>query len=387
MPSFPVANFIHRAKAGLLLAGFVVLLFVHSAVPVHGAGADSASERYIVREAMDLIGRHALYPLPSLSVVNREQLRGGVRGLDEYSDYLSREEYQGLLESTTADYFGVEMEIRRKGRSIVLFPFEGGVAEKHGILTGDELIAVDGMPVDDASVFFVGSMIRGAEGATVKLAIRSGMEPVRTLHLRRQQAHYESVRGATASSTPYIRLTRFMDDTDQALSRRLSRIEGNAKAVVIDLRGNQGGSLSAAEKCAALFLNQGDVVYRLRTKSGTKSIAAEKPAVFSNSLVLLQDENTASAAEVFIAALTANRKALSAGRKTYGKGLAQRFLPLSDGSALFLTYGELLPPDNRAFNGIGLDPTVSLPQGYLDADFAQDTSLRVLLYRVQQTTH
>ena len=387
MPSLPVAIFCHRARVGSLIAGLVVLLLVHSAALVHGAGTDSGSERDSVREAMDLIGRHALFPLPPMSIRNGEELRSYVRGLDGYSDYLSREEYKGLLESATADYFGVEMEIRRKGRSIVLFPFEGGVAEKNGIRTEDELVAVDGMPVDDASVFFVGSMIRGAEGATVKLAVRSGSEPVRTLHLRRQQAHYESVRGATASSTPYIRLTRFMDDTDQSLSRRLGRIEGNAMAVVIDLRGNQGGSLLAAQRCAALFLNQGEVVYRLRTNSGAKSIVAEKPAAYTNRLVLLQDENTASAAEVFIAALTANRRALSAGRKTYGKGLAQRFLPLSDGSALFLTYGELLTPDNHTFNGRGLDPTVSLPQGYLDADFAQDTSLRVLLYRVQQTAH
>ena len=369
------------------MAGLIVLLLVHSKVLVHGASIYSGSEKGIVSEAMELIGRHALFPLPSMSAINREQLRVYVRSLDEYSDYLSREEYQGLLESTTADYFGVEMEIRRKGRSIVLFPFEGGVAEKNGIRPGDELIEVDGMPVDDASVFFVGSMIRGTEGEKVRLAIRSETEPVRTLHLRRQQAYYESVRGATASNTPYIRLTRFMDDTDQSLARRLSRIGGNANALVIDLRGNQGGNLLAAQRCAALFLNQGEVVYRLRTTGGTKSIVAEKPAAYTSRLVLLQDENTASAAEVFIAALTVNRRALSAGRKTYGKGLAQRFLPLSDGSALFLTYGELLTPDNHAFNGRGLDPTVSLPQGYLDADFAQDTTLRVLLYRVQQTTH
>lgn len=369
------------------MAGLIVLLLVHSKVLVHGAVTDSGSDEGIVSEAMELIRRHALFPLPALTAINREQLRVYVRGLDEYSDYLSREEYQGLLESTTADYFGVEMEIRRKGRSIVLFPFEGGVAEKNGIRAEDELISVDGMPVDDASVFFVGSMIRGAEGATVKLAIRSGTEPVRTLHLRRQQVYYESVRGATAPNTPYIRLTRFMDDTDKSLSRRLSRIEGNTTTLVIDLRGNQGGSLSAAQRCAALFLNQGEVVYRLRTTGGTKSIMADKPAAYTSRLVLLQDENTASAAEVFIAALTANRRALSAGRKTYGKGLAQRFQPLSDGSALFLTYGELLTPDNYAFNGRGLDPTVSLPQGYLDADFTQDVTLRVLLYRVQQTTH
>jgi len=387
MPLLLVANFSHRARVGSLVAGFVALLLVHSAVPVHGAGTDSASENGIVREAMELIGRHALFPRPAMSIRNREQLRGYVRDLDEYSDYLSREEYQGLLESTTADYFGVEMEIRRKGRSIVLFPFEGGVAEKNGIRPGDKLIAVDGMPVDDASVFFVGSMIRGAEGATVKLAIRSETEPVRTLHLRRQQAHYESVRGETASNAHYIRLTRFMDDTDELLSRQLRHIHGNPDTIVIDLRGNQGGSLSTAQRCAALFLNQGEVMYRLRTKSGTKSIATEKPAAFSNSLVLLQDENTASAAEVFIAALTANRRALSAGRKTYGKGLAQRFLPMSDGSALFLTYGELLSPDNHAFNGRGLEPAILLPQAYLDADFTQDATLRVLLYRVQQTTH
>ena len=353
----------------------LALLLILPATPACGTDGLAEREREHVSEAVQLIRTYALDPPQSTRGMVDELLRAYARSLDPYSDYLTSREYAAFLESTSADYFGVEMDIEKKGGRIYLFPFQGGIAEKSGIRSGDELIAVNGAPVFGQSVFVVGSQIRGAEGVTVQLIIRSGQGIPRVLTLRRQSTGYVSVRSKIMDQAHYIQVTRFAGNTKEQLEKVLESGEDNGLPLVIDLRGNQGGSLRVARQCADLFLGQGAVLFKMRYRDEVRDILAEQPETIAARIVLIQDHRTASAAEAFIAALRGNKRSLSVGRVTYGKGLTQRFLPLSDGSAMLVTYAEILTPDGTAFHNQGMEPDLALPETWVDRDFSQQTSL------------
>jgi carboxyl-terminal processing protease len=140
----------------------------------------------------------------------------------------------------------------------------------------------------------------------------------------------------------------------------MSEVSG-AQTMVIDLRGNPGGSLHAAIDSAALFLEQNRKIVGIKTHGGIKEYRSESPQTYiAPPLYLWQDEQTASAAEVFIAALTEHQRAVSIGRKTFGKGKVQEIITLADGSALYLTIGEMQTPNGVFYHERGLEPTYPL---------------------------
>ncbi|MDD2465149.1 MAG: S41 family peptidase [Desulfobulbus sp.] len=340
----------------------------------------------LLNEAVAQIRTHALNLPASPRRIGDDILRAYTRSLDPYSDYLTTREYAAFLESTSSDYFGVQMDLQEKNGMLRLYPFKGGMAEKSGIRAGDELLAVNGAPVYGQSIYVVGSQIRGEEGTSLQLTLRTGQALARSLSLRRSMAHYQSVLWHPGPGAHLIEITRFTRDTAEQLRRILVQIHGD-KLVLLDLRGNQGGSLIDARTCADFFVEQGRVLFRLRDREGERVITAEQPALLHNSVVVLQDGATASAAEAFILALRAGRRGTSAGETSYGKGLAQRFLPLADGSALRLTYAEILAPDRSSYHGRGLNPERILPRQLVEADLTNSKEMKSLLKFLQVTAN
>jgi len=335
----------------LVVAGILLLLPAPPCIRAAGLSEETLST---ISEAAGLIRENALMPPRSERAMAEDILRAYSHFFDPYGDYLTRREMQAFMASGTADYFGVEMEITRRQGRILLFPFPGGMAERHGIRAGDELIAVDGSPVGDQSVFVIGAAIRGRADTTVHLTVRRQGGVPRIFSLRREATRYSPVHLRSFARADYVRISRFTRDTAGELLALLGQTGDHLTPLIIDLRQNQGGNLRAARQCADLFLVPGRIMLQMRTRAGTGKISARLPRETDRRVILLQDHVTASAAEVFIAALVENGRAVSVGETSYGKGLAQRFFPLADGSALRLTFAELLTPEGRRFNGKGL---------------------------------
>ncbi len=359
----------HSCRNGYIIhardfCGVVSLLFIFLVsffpLKLKAESALSKSELSRIGEAMKSIRDDFLMPTKSAKEITDDMLRFYIRSIDDYGDYLTGREYRAFLESNNSDYFGVEMDIERKKGRIYLYPFKGGLAENLGLRTGDELIAVNGAPVYGQSVFLVGSKIRGAKDVTVQLTIRRGEGIPRIFSLRRKRTNYLSVRYLSFADADFIQITRFVENSDRQLKTILSGITDQAKTLVIDLRGNQGGNLQAARQCADYFLPFGAILFHLQTRRNSRDITATLPEISRNPVIVIQDRITASAAEVFIAALVENGRALSVGEKSYGKGLAQRFIPLVDGSALRLTFAEILTPEKHRYQGKGLLPDVPM---------------------------
>ena len=363
--------------------GLAFLLTWWGTPVIAGETALSQDQLALIGEAVAQIRAHALHVPASPRRIGDDILRAYTRSLDPYSDYLSPPEYTAFLASTSSDYFGVQMDLQEKEGRLLLFPFKGGLAAKSGIRAGDELLAVNGAPVYGKSLYVVGSLIRGEEGATVQLMLRTGKALGRSLSIRRSRAHYQSVLRRSMPGAHLIEITRFTQDTSAQLGVILDQIEGDGLPLVVDLRGNQGGSLLDARRCADFFVEKGRILFRLRDREGERAILAEQPMSVTLPVVVLQDGATASAAEAFILALRANPQSLSAGGRSYGKGLAQRFLPLADGSALRLTYAEILGEDGSAYHGRGLQPERNLPGPLLESDFKSNKEVEVLLNFLQ----
>lgn len=361
-----------------VLLGVLLLLFSLARAGQTESGL-AANELQLINEAVVFMRTHSLIPPRSTGRMTEEIIRAYAHVIDDYTDYLTREEYAGFRESANSDYFGVEMDLQKREDHISLFPFKGGQAEQKGIRAGDELLAVNGAPVFGKSVFLIGTLIRGAEGTTVQLTTRSGSGIPRVVTLRRERTRFKPVTRVAAGDVPLIEISRFADNTAAVLKEILAGIAGEPGKIIIDLRRNQGGNLQEAILAADLFVEPGTVLLKLRSRTGTREIVAEAPALTAAEVVLIQDRTTASAAEAFIAALTRNHRAVSVGEKSFGKGLAQRFLELSDGSALVLTYAEILGPDGATINEKGLEPDIVLPPELVQEEFRSNESMHKLL--------
>lgn len=370
-------------KSALFAAIGLTVILGCSALSMATEAGLPAEQLELLTDAIARIRSHALDVPASSRKMTEDILRAYTRSLDPYSDYLTAFEYAAFQESTSSDYFGVQMDLQFQDGRVLLFPFRGGLAEKSGIRAGDELLAVNGVTVYGKSLYVVGSTIRGEEGSTVQLTLRTGQALARSLSLRRTRAHYQSVHWHRGRSAHLVQITRFTQDTADQLVLILRQIHGDGRFLVLDLRGNQGGSLIDARRCADFFVEKATILFRLRDRDGIRAIAAEEPALISNPMVVLQDGATASAAEAFILALTTNGRARSAGVSSYGKGLAQRFLPLADGSALRLTYAEIVAPDGTSYHGHGLPPDQKLSRPLMEADLTKIEMMKSLLDRLQ----
>jgi C-terminal processing protease CtpA/Prc len=180
---------------------------------------------------------------------------------------------------------------------------------------------------------------------------------------------------------PLIRLLTFTRDTAPALQEALRRF-AEAPALILDLRGNPGGSLYSAIDAAKLFVPSGQKIVGIQTRDNLEVYHKELATThLTVPLYLWQDEQTASAAEVFIAALVQNKRAVSIGKKTFGKGTVQDIIELTDGSALYLTTGVLQTPDGTLYHDKGLAPTYPLE---MSAARSEDYLAKVTALRLQK---
>lgn len=320
--------------------------------------ADESMRLYF--EAITMLRKNAVQPFTSREIMQKT-LKAYLQRIDPFSDYLLPEEYSQYKLSQQSHYAGVGMEIEKdRAGHIVCTPYPESPAAQAGIEAGDILEAVDGLSVAGQSVLTIGARIRGQQGTEVRLTILKKGGIPKTIHLIRAPLQTKSVFVEQRGSLPILQIRSFTHQTLRELKEAWGKFQ-NPSAVIIDLRGNPGGSLYSAIDAAMLFLEPGKKIVSIKTQAGLKEYQSELSSPLRTvPLYLWQDEQTASAAEVFIAALTQNQRAVSIGKKTFGKGTVQQIMELSDGSALYFTTGYLQTPDDTSYHEQGLEPVYPL---------------------------
>jgi carboxyl-terminal processing protease len=276
---------------------------------------------------------------------------------DPYSDFLTREEYAKFMEASRGERAGIGLDIeKRRNGDIICYPVPNGPAARAGIKPGEQLLSLDGVATRGKSLPAIVAMAAGKQGVSIVAELENSNGDRRQVSITRAKFSAQAVSEYTLRSRPIIRLASFTPNTRQELGYLVSK-QRKHDPIIIDLRGCGGGDFYAAVDSAMIFLPKGDEIVSVSGRSGTQGYSAtilhEPPA---QRIFLWQDEFTASAAEIFIAALTDNDRGISVGTTTAGKGTRQDIIKLQDGAALVLTTGTLLTPRGIRFDGSGLKP-------------------------------
>ena len=293
-------------------------------------------------------------------------IRGMMDGLPEAAaSYLTPEqapEAQERLErSLEGSYLGIGARVVPQGGLIILFPFDDSPAEKAGIEPGDVLLAVEGVPVGDATPSEVGDRIRGEAGTKVTLTLerQSESQPL-DLEVFRGDVQLPTIaRQLIPGGIGYLRVYRFRDNTGQQVFEALEQLKQfEMLALILDLRINSGGSADAAAEVAAHFLPPGEVFRLVEGRDGVRSehrFPEEDSQLSLEDLeiAVLVDEQTIGEAEAVAAALQEAGRAKVIGVPTFGDGSGYDFVELSDGSALYLPTTRWFTPGG---NWVGDEP-------------------------------
>ena len=313
--------------------------------------------------------------------VNRDSLSGaGIQGMAEYLDphtvYLEPEKVSYSQAEFDGNFDGIGIEFDVVNDSLlVVTPLSGGPSAAVGIASGDRIISIDAVSSVGITQQEVLGKLRGKQGTTVRLKIfRPLSGKILDFTVTRGKISTSSIDAAFMLDhrTGYIRLSRFIATTAIEFRRSLALLKQQGMArLVIDLRGNPGGFLEQAVEVADEFLTKGQlIVYTKSRKGGTENeryIAKSGDGYEHGEVIVLIDKGSASASEILAGALQDNKRAVVVGELSFGKGLVQRQLPFSDGSALRLTVSRYYTPSGRQIQRVYRKGVAGREHYYKDA--------------------
>lgn len=292
-------------------------------------------------------------------------IKGYVEGLkDEYTEYLTKDEYDELMVSVNGNYvgIGIYMTQDRYENIVVLLPIEGSPAAEAGLKTGDIITKVNGEECVGKDLSTISNKIKGEEGTTVELEILRENETF-TKTIERKTVQVNPMKSEILENNiGYIKLMGFDENCHKEFEEKVDALVAKgAKSLIIDLRDNGGGIVDEATEITELFLPKDKTIMIEKTKKeGEQITKSEKDAKYSMKVVILANENSASASEIFVGAMKDNGAAKIVGTKTYGKGVMQELVPLKSGGALKVTIEEFKTPNGDTINKKGIEPDVEV---------------------------
>ncbi len=306
-------------------------------------------------------------------------IKGYVEGVgDDYTEYLSKDEYEELIVNVTGDFVGIGVYIYKDqdGNLIVLAPMENSPSEEAGIEAGDRILAIDGENCNEMDINVASSKIKGEAGSTVELEIQRGTETLKKTVTRRTVEISDSASKILDGNIGYIVLSTFDTDCSKKIKKYMEEFQSKGiNSVILDLRNNTGGVVEEAVKISELFIDKGNTVLRSYNKTEKETIIKSSSGKYKDiNLVVLVNDYSASASEIVTAALKDNKAATIVGIRTYGKGVMQEIQPLFDG-AIKITIEEFKTPNGDKINKVGIKPDVEI-EIEIDKDSNEDLQLQ-----------
>ena len=342
------------------------------------------------------------------SVDRKVVIEGAIRGMidalgDPFSSYLSSEDYKKTLQSIAGQFEGIGAEISgRKAdgsgagctplgpdcQMVVVKPIDGAPADKAGVKAGDVITEIDHVSVNGLELNDAVAKVRGAKGTPVVLTIVRKVDGPITVSIVRDVIATKEVisRSLAGGQVGYIHVTGFSDNAANDFTHVLADdIKAGQRKIIVDLRGNPGGFVTAARKMASQFIGSGPIYWQEDSKGNQVATMAEKDGVATDagiSVVVLIDKGSASASEIVAGALQDAKRATLVGQTSYGKGTIQEWQPLPNDTGGFrLTIAKWLTPGKHWIHHVGLTPDVAVevPQSTPpDQDPVLDKALEVL---------
>jgi carboxyl-terminal processing protease len=359
------------------------------------SGLVANADTRVVDEAIDRISSDYYRPIPRSSLTNAS-VAGAVASLDDrFSHYLTPKEFHEFDAPPSFTGIGVEVQPEKRGLLIARV-FDSSPAARAGLKAGESIVAVNGRAIAHISAEASRGLIVGPPGTDVTLGIeRRAGHGARKLRLTRATISEPVVASATSTvhgiKLGVVALATFSPgahgEVREAVEHELHN--DHARGIVFDLRDNGGGLVEEAQLIASIFIQHGTIVTTRGRTQPTQTLSAVGDAIpASIPVVVLVDGNTASASEIVTAALQDHHRATVVGTHTFGKGVFQEEMPLSNGGALDITVGEYFTPNGRNLGGggikqgAGVDPEVVVAHG-VDSPHGLAVALNTLASHVK----
>ncbi|QQR76572.1 S41 family peptidase [Candidatus Nomurabacteria bacterium] len=323
------------------------------------------------------------------NISNQDKIWGATKGLveslgDPHSNFFDPKETKSFEESINGEFSGIGIEIGQKdGVLVVIAPLENTPADKAGLRSGDLILKINSVSTADMTLDEAIELIRGDIGTEVKLTVLSlGSEESREVSVVGQIIEIPTLSYKMNDDGIFvISLYNFSSNATDLFDQAMYEFsKSNTNKLIVDVRGNPGGYLDGAVDISSWFIPKGQVV-AIESYGGDVEDVVYRSHGYNIgkgalNMVILVDEGSASASEIFAGALQEYGKATLIGNKTYGKGSVQQLIPITDTTSLKLTIAKWLTPNGVSLTGNGLDPDISVPVTKEDLEAKKDTQMQ-----------
>lgn len=352
----------------LLVSSFVVGITVGKG---SGLALSAENETYqelkVFTEVLSLIQKNYVEETGPKDLVYGA-IRGMLASLDPHSVFMTPDMYREVQVDTKGEFGGLGIQIGiKEGRLTVISPIEDTPAFRAGVLAGDWIVEVDEVPTKDMSLLDAVHKMRGPRGTEVVLTIhREDVKESIKIPLIRENIRIQSVKSRMIDgSVGYIRISQFQERTGKDLTDHIKKlVDSDLQSLVLDLRNNPGGLLTASLEVSEQFLPADQLVVYTKTRDGKKDEyrSSGNSLVEKIPMIVLMNEGSASASEIVSGALQDWGRAVILGTTSFGKGSVQTILPLSDNSGLRLTTALYYTPKGRSIHKLGIKPDIEVEQ-------------------------
>ncbi len=301
-------------------------------------------------------------------------IEGMLMGLDPHSVYMNKDDFTDLQEGTSGEFTGLGLEVGMEdGYITIISPIDGSPAAAADLQSGDVILKLNNAPLQGMSLNEAIEQMRGPKGSKIELTIgRQGESQPFDVTLVRDTIKVASVRGRWLEpGYGYIRIAQFQLTTGEDVAKALTKLQdkGELKGLVLDLRNNPGGVLSASVGVSDLFLDGGAVVYTEGRLPNSDMHFDARPgdATDGAPIVVLINAGSASASEIVAGALQDRGRAVVMGSNSFGKGSVQTILPLSESRAVKLTTARYFTPNGRSIQAEGIVPDILVERARVTA--------------------
>ena len=347
-----------------------ILIFNFSSNPVFSKN-DLYEKIDLFGEVLENIKKEYVDDVDQAEVMD-SAINGVLQSLDPYSAYMSPELFKEMQTDTRGEFGGLGIEIGMEAGVVkVISPIDDTPAEKAGIKAGDYIVKIGKDQVQGKSLMEAVKLMRGPVGTTIDLTIRrKNVKKPLEFKITRKIIQVQSVSSEIISKRKnigYIRLKSFNENSDNQFLKSIKKFEKNSniKGYVIDLRNNPGGLLTQAINITDFFLDDGEIVStKGRNISETRKFFARRgDEIKGKPIIILINNGSASASEIFAGALKDHKRAIILGENSYGKGSVQSIIPLRNGGGMRLTISKYYLPSGKSISEVGVTPDILVEEG------------------------
>ena len=312
-------------------------------------------------------------------------INGVLQSLDPYSAYMSPDLFKSMQTESKGEFGGLGIEIGMEAGVVkVIAPISDTPAEKAGIKAGDYIVRINKEQVQGKTLMEAVKLMRGPVGSSIELTVRrKEVKKSLTFNIKRQIIEVKSVESkilGNKKNIGYIKLKSFNENSDKQFIKKIKNYEKQKLiGYIIDLRNNPGGLLNQAVSITDFFLEEGEIVSTKgrRISETRKFFARTGDGIKGKPIIVLINNGSASASEIFAGALKDHKRAIILGENSYGKGSVQSIIPLRNGGGIRLTISKYYLPSGKSISEVGVSPDIVVEeQNLFEFDTDNDNQLK-----------